>query len=210
MTQFRELVSRIAANHVHFCAHPRQSTVVNMVDDIGVNLREIRADRGLSLRQLAVETGLSATLLSQVERGIAEPSLKTLRALSRVFGDSVAQLFSSPTPIILHLSRPGERSRISSPAGQIQYERLTPNNGQIEVLRGTLTPGDWSSDEAWSHEAIECIYVIDGQVIVEVDGQELIVQAGESATFSSLQAHRYGNRSQETATFILSVSPPTP
>lgn len=181
-----------------------------MISNLGENLRELRAAKGLSLRDLAAETGLSATLLSQVERGLSEPSLKTLRALSSVFGTSASSLFASPGPVTLHHSRPGERSRISSPAGQIQYERLTPNNGQIEVLRGTLEPGNWSSKDAWSHEAIECVYVSEGSLIVEVDNQEFEVCAGESITFSSQLPHRYGNRGTEPSSFILSVSPPTP
>ncbi|WP_307866364.1 helix-turn-helix domain-containing protein [Leucobacter chromiisoli] len=181
-----------------------------MIGDVGGNLRELRAQSGMSLRELAAATGLSATLLSQVERGISEPSLKTLRALSSVFGDAVSSLFASPGPVPIHVSRPGERSRISSPAGRIQYERLTPNNGQIEVLRGSLQPGDWSSDEAWAHEAIECVYVDRGRLEVEVEGQRFEVRTGESITFSSRQPHRYGNTSEDVTTFLLSVSPPTP
>src|SRR5690625_4827913 len=126
-----------------------------MVSEIGGNLRAMRLEEGLSLRQLSAKTGLSATLLSQVERGLTEPSLKTLRALSGVFGPSSSSLFSGPVPTKIFHSTTRERSRISSPVGKIQYERITPSNGQIEVLRGTLRPGDWSSDEAWAHEAIE-------------------------------------------------------
>ena len=181
-----------------------------MISDIGENLRELRAQKGLSLRDLAAETGLSATLLSQLERGLSEPSLKTLRALSTVFGTESSALFASPSPSLLHISKPGERSRIISPAGLIQYERLTPNNGQLEVLRGSLEPGSWSSEEPWGHEAVECVYVDRGTLTVEVDGQLHTVHSGEAITLSSRQPHRYGNTGEAPVVFIVSATPPTP
>ncbi len=181
-----------------------------MVSEIGLNLRALRKEQGLSLRQLSARTGLSATLLSQVERGLSEPSLKTLRALSGVFGTNTSSLFSGPALKSVFYSKPGERSRISSPVGKIQYERITPSNGQIEVLRGTLRPGDWSNDDAWSHEAIECVYVLAGTLTVEVDGERYSVEAKESVTFSSQSPHRYGNMHDVHVEFLLSVSPPTP
>ncbi|MDI6023401.1 XRE family transcriptional regulator [Leucobacter sp. UT-8R-CII-1-4] len=181
-----------------------------MVSEIGKNLRDLRAEQGLSLRQLSAETGLSPTLLSQVERGIAEPSLKTLRALSSVLGEASSSLFAVENPVLLHISRPGERSRISTPVGSIQYERLTPGNGNFEVLRGTLAPGAWSSETAWSHQAVECVFVDSGTLVIELATKTIEVQTGESVTFASQQAHRYGNNSSETVTFVLTVSPPTP
>ncbi|MER2206746.1 MAG: helix-turn-helix transcriptional regulator, partial [Rhodococcus sp. (in: high G+C Gram-positive bacteria)] len=63
---------------------------------IGGKLRELRTEHGMTLRGLAAETGLSPTLLSQVERGVTEPSLKTLRALAPVFGQSISALFEDP------------------------------------------------------------------------------------------------------------------
>ena len=181
-----------------------------MINDVGANLKNLRTSEGLTLRELASRTGLSATLLSQLERGVTEPTLRTLRALSTVFGREASALFAGPISLPIHVSRPGERSKLISPAGQIQYERITPNNGQFEVLRGTLEPGDWSSEDAWAHEAIECVYVTGGTLTVEVDGKAHVIREEESITFSAALAHRYGNEGDTPTVFILSVSPPTP
>ncbi|HQR25526.1 MAG TPA: cupin domain-containing protein [Nocardioides sp.] len=177
---------------------------------IGPRLRELRTAEGLSLRALAEQTGLSPTLLSQVERGVVEPSLKTLRSLSAHFGTSVATLFEETSPAPVHVSRPGSRSRISSPPGQIQYERLTPGNGQLEVLHGTLEPGESSSEACWAHDAIECAYVLTGILTVEVGEDTHEVPADAAVSFDSNRPHRYLNRGDQTVRFILSVTPPTP
>lgn len=177
---------------------------------IGHKLRELRTARGMSLRTLANQTGLSATLLSQIERGVTEPSLRTLRELARVFGQSVATLFDDGASPAVHVSREGERSRIVSPRGFIQYERLAPGNGQLEVLRGLLAPGEVSDAEPSTHEALECTYVVTGTLTVEVGDASYDVKAGEAVTIGPGQPHRYVNHTTDPVEFILAATPPVP
>ncbi|MBJ7477057.1 helix-turn-helix domain-containing protein [Rhodococcus erythropolis] len=177
---------------------------------IGGKLRELRTEHGMTLRGLAAETGLSPTLLSQVERGVTEPSLKTLRALAPVFGQSISALFEDPVAGLVHISKPGQRSRISTPAGRIQYERLTSGNGQLEMLKAKLKPGERSSDEPWSHPAVECAYVLTGTLTVTVGVGTYEVLSGEAITLDSNQPHMYSNNSDALVEFVLSASPPTP
>jgi transcriptional regulator with XRE-family HTH domain len=177
---------------------------------IGTQLRELRTKRGLSLRALAAESGLSATLLSQVERGVTEPSLATLRRLASVFGESVASLFDDASAPSVWVSRPGERSTLSGPRGLVRYERLTPGNGQLEVLRMVLPPGGATSDAPWAHPSLECAYVIAGTLTVEIAGEARQVAAGEAVTFDSRQPHRYVNPSPGPVEYIVSITPPSP
>jgi quercetin dioxygenase-like cupin family protein/DNA-binding XRE family transcriptional regulator len=60
--------------------------------EVGDRLRVARTSRGLSLRALAERLGVSASLISQVERGLAKPSVNTLYALSRELGVSLDEL----------------------------------------------------------------------------------------------------------------------
>jgi transcriptional regulator with XRE-family HTH domain len=173
-------------------------------------LHELRTSEQLSLRALGEETNLSATMLSQIERGVVEPSLKTLRSLAGYFGTSVSALFDEGAVVEAYVSRPGTRPRISSPRGSIQYERLTKGNGKLEVLRGVLAPGDSSSDAGWSHDAVECAYVLAGSLTVEIGDTTYDVGAGSAVTLNSNKPHRYINNGSEVVEFLLSVTPPTP
>ncbi|WP_327658060.1 helix-turn-helix domain-containing protein [Streptomyces sp. NBC_00483] len=177
---------------------------------IGTRLRALRTERGLSLRALAQQAGLSATLLSQVERGVTEPSLATLRRLADVFGASVVALFDEEDVPAVHISRPGERSTISGPRGLVQYERLAGSNGRLEVLRAILPPGAATSDEPWAHPSTECAYVIDGTLTVEIAGVTHAVTAQESITFDARQPHLYRNAADDPVEYIVSVTPPSP
>ena len=60
--------------------------------EIGDRLRRARAARGLSLRTLADRLGVSPSLISQVERGRAKPSVNTLYALARELEVSLDEL----------------------------------------------------------------------------------------------------------------------
>ena len=129
---------------------------------IGERLKELRTARNLSLRDLAAQAGVSATLLSQVERSVTDPSLETVRRLAAVFGESITSLFAEPNAPAVWISRPGNRSKLTAPAGRVSYERLTAGQSDLEVLRAVLAPGQVSADEPRGHPSTECVYVIQG------------------------------------------------
>ena len=178
---------------------------------IGPRLHELRTARNLSLRDLGAATGLSATLLSQIERGVTEPSLKSLRLLADYFGHSIADLFADePSLEAARVTRPGERQEFTPSDGGIRYQRVTHGNGRLEVLHGTLRPGESSGEEPRSHDAVECAYVLTGTLTVEVADEVFTLSPGEALTLHSLKPHRYSNTGDDVTEFIVSVTPPTP
>ena len=46
--------------------------------NISLNLRKIRLGRGMSLDQVAEQTGVSKSILGQIERGEANPTIGTI------------------------------------------------------------------------------------------------------------------------------------
>ena len=177
---------------------------------LGKRLNELRVSRGLSLRALAAETGLSATLLSQIEREVTEPSLMTLRRLSSVFGESMSALFSDPSAPSVWISRPGDRTTLMGPKGGVSYERLTRGNGQMEVLRAVFQPGQFSSEIPLRHPSLESVYVVRGTLKAVIGDMPYVVTTGESITFDASAAHRYMNEGQEDVEIIMSITPPVP
>lgn len=59
---------------------------------LGALIRAQRAAAGLSLRDLADRTSISNAYLSQIERGLHEPSLTVLRAVADALGLPLASL----------------------------------------------------------------------------------------------------------------------
>jgi transcriptional regulator with XRE-family HTH domain len=66
---------------------------------VGRRLRALRPARGLSQEALCQASGVSATVISRIERGaIAEPSLRTLRALVRGLDVTLDELAGEDDP----------------------------------------------------------------------------------------------------------------
>ena len=78
------------------------------------------------------------------------------------------------------------------------------------MLKAKLKPGERSSDEPWSHPAVECAYVLTGTLTVTVGVGTYEVLSGEAITLDSNQPHMYANNSDALVEFVLSASPPTP
>jgi transcriptional regulator with XRE-family HTH domain len=175
-----------------------------------LRIRTLRLQRGLTVAQLASSAGVSGGLISQVERGLADPSLETLRKIAAVLEVPLFELFAIPeerqrVSVIRH----GDHVEISSSANAIRYSRLTAVGGQLEVLRGELAPGGSSSEEARSHPAEECVVVVSGHLTVEVDGEIVQLREGDSCHFDSRLPHRLANVSDAATVFFVSVTPPS-
>ncbi len=62
---------------------------------VGRTLHGLRAERGWSLRALSERSGLSIAFLSEIERGLKEPSGTVLSELAAAFGVSLAELLGA-------------------------------------------------------------------------------------------------------------------
>jgi len=57
-----------------------------LADEFGAVLRELRLKQGLSQEKLALECGLDRTFISMLERGVRQPTLASIVALSKALG----------------------------------------------------------------------------------------------------------------------------
>ena len=173
-------------------------------------IREIRSQRGLTVAQLAGAAGVSSGLISQVERGLADPSLETLRQIARVLEVPLFELFADEEESSrVAVMRRGEHIQITTPATSITYTRLSKARGQIEVLQGDIAPGGESSTEPRSHAAEECIVVVAGTLSIDVDGSTVVLEAGDSCHYDSRLPHRLFNDSAQKASYIVAITPPS-
>jgi transcriptional regulator with XRE-family HTH domain len=166
-------------------------------------LRAARKLRGLSLTELGRRIGCSVGYLSQIERGLSSPSLRTMVALAEVYGIELTTLFADgPAPssdgrrIVV---RQSERSRLDLPATGIHKEGLTDKNGEglLNSYEMVIAPGGRSGDEVMSHTGEECGLVLAGRIVLEVGGDVWELAPGDSFRFSSLMPHRYWNPAEE-------------
>lgn len=179
---------------------------------VGSKLRYTRRLRGLTLKEVAEAADCSESLLSKIENGRADPSLKTLRKIVSALGLTIGQLFaqedSSENVVMRAATRVAFETGANGSGGRL--EPLAPHAGGhlLECHLHHLGAGDGSGD-TFSHEGEEFGYVIEGELELVVDGRRFVAAAGDSFCFRSERPHSWRNLSP-TGTRVLWINtPPT-
>lgn len=161
---------------------------------LGQMLRERRKDIGKTMKQVAQEAGLTEGFISQIERGLSTPSLISLYNVANALGTSVDTFLSQP-PRHGHsmVSHAGERPGYNVATKDRIYE-LLERGFPGAMLNGCITqiPEGYVS-ELTSHEGEDFIYLIEGEVLYEVDGKEYRLTTGDTLHFPSKLPHRVRN-----------------
>ena len=177
---------------------------------IGARLRHRRLELGLTARELARRVDCSPSLISQVERGKAVPSVSTLWALVTALRISMDRLFdpaqddpASPgtasaasdsaadSPVLRRYARP----RITLERGVV-WERLTAAaEKDLEFLEVCYGVGQSVPDaeHAIQHTGQEYAVIIEGALSTQIGFEHYVLEVGDSLTFDSTIPHRFWN-----------------
>jgi transcriptional regulator with XRE-family HTH domain len=182
-------------------------------DFAGSELRELRRARSKTLAELALASGLSVGHLSQIERGVSQPSVKALQSLARALGVTASWFFkpagTADEAERGYIVRRGHRRRLSFDQG-ITDELLSPNLSRgIELLSCTLPPGAESGAEPYTHRGEESGVVIQGKLELWVGDRYFVLGEGDSFAFASDEPHRTRNPGNIDTVVIWAISPPT-
>lgn len=181
-----------------------------LLSGIGSKIRELRKERKITLQDLADAVGISVSMISQVERGLAHPSIATLWRVANAFGVSVVHFFAEPAKPKALVVRAHEQRALEIVNPGATYHLLSPDlNRKIEFLKIILQPGQIDEGDLVSHEGEECGYVVSGTLTVRVAADSYILHPGDSIYFDSSIPHRLVNYGAQTCLSIWAMTPPT-
>lgn len=178
--------------------------------ELGERLRSLRSARRLSLRDLAGRSGLTASFISQVERGLASPSIASLTRLADVLEVPVTHFFASARAPSQLVRRDQRRTIVLRGLGEVD-EYVTANpNGSLQVAITTFEVGGRTAETSFVHESDEeCILVIEGILEVLVDGDRYVLEEGDALTYSPRTPHVARNIGASRARAIFVLTPPS-
>jgi transcriptional regulator with XRE-family HTH domain len=202
------------------------------MEKVGLTIREERRKRNLTLEQLSQKTGLSKSFLSQIERGISEPSMTSLKKIAYVFGMSVVSLFVKDAnqnanydrfpPANengkdgenyindIKIVRAGHRKTLSLPGAKIVYELLTSDlRRHVEAVYMKIDPNETSGDEPMKDPPGEklCI-VLKGSLEVKVEDETHQLHGGDTIYFPAHFTHSWKGLGNHTIEVIWVSTPP--
>ena len=172
-------------------------------------IRLLRKRQGISLRQLAATAGMSASSVSAIERGLSAPSVGTLQRLAAALDTTVPGLLDTPRPQRQLVVRPHERQVLDMETPGVVFENLYASETVLQSILISVEPGH-GSQESYSHEGEEFIYVVEGQLEVTLDELYTYRLGPQDAmTFDSKRPHRWHNPGTVRTVTVWVNTPPT-
>lgn len=175
---------------------------------LGGRLRAIRRARGLSQTELARLVGVTASNISQVESNLINPSLTALVKMAEVLGIDMCRLFQAGGEPKERQVYPRAEARplvlAAAGSGKLGAKLLAPAMGYAhsEVLQVELEPGQSLEGHFASQKGEELGYVIQGEVVMHLDGAEHRLAKGDVIRLSKHIPTKWQNPGSESVKLL--------
>lgn len=171
--------------------------------DLGSKIRTIRSQKRLSLKELADQTGLTISFLSQVERDLVSPSIKSLKEIARALNIKVGSLFEEEQKELVFIKK-CRRKRFIDIESKSSYEILASGllNISMKPLLYTLKVRGQMEREPQPHEKEEFGMIVKGKVELLRNKEKFIMEEGDSVYFVSTKPYRLRNIGKGNAVLL--------
>lgn len=175
---------------------------------LGRRVKKLRADRGWSLEELATASGVSRSMLSEIERERANPTLSVTYRIARAFDLSLPDLIgSADTASSIQTIRANDRDQVFRSDKKCQIRTLSPLNLEkdVEFYELRLPVGGELRSQPHIAGTREFLTVEEGLVdLRSADSCESLAK-GDSATYRADVAHSITNSGKRVAVLFLVV-----
>lgn len=182
------------------------------VAGLGAAVKVARKRLDLSIAELAHRAGVSLGFVSQLERGIGNPSLGTISKLAAALGLTISQLLEEPASDFA-VVRAGARYTIPLDPGtaayaQVERDLLTPRGeSMLQLIRSTLPVGFSNEGRPFRHIGTEAVTVLHGRLVLTHGERRVELEPGDSATYGCSAPHWWANGADEATVVLGAVSP---
>lgn len=178
--------------------------------NVGDKIAEYRNKKNLTIKELSEKIGVTSSLLSQIERGLSNPSINTLKMISKGLEVPIYNFFKEDKNSNDLVVRKEDRVKLTFPENNnLSYELLSPSsNGVIQSMLLELPINSSTSNELMNHDGEEVATILEGTVDLYLDSEIVTLNAGDSIRILPNMNHRWINNSKDLAKIIFSVTPP--
>lgn len=182
----------------------------SVLPEIGNILRLFRQKIHKNQGEVAEKAGISTSMLSQIETGTVSPSIDTLVAVCVALEMDVADLFrriSPDEPVRVH----HRGKRLSTQNRGVKFEQLAASadaGHPAELLLLEIAAGKEAGISGNGHEGVEMGYVLEGNAVLMVSGEEFEIGVGDSVSYNSHLPHKLINKSAKVFRAVWNALPP--
>ena len=157
---------------------------------LGNKIRKLRISKGNNLTVFAKKIGKTPSYLSQVERGMASPSIMALREISKALNVPMFYFLIDDKKQSV-IVRKNKRRILQFPKSHLTYELLSPDvSHQIEMIRTRIKVGASSCSKPISHEGEECTLVMEGKMKIQIGDEFFTLEEGDSIYYNASISHK--------------------
>ncbi|MBT2385318.1 XRE family transcriptional regulator [Streptomyces sp. ISL-11] len=181
-----------------------------LTQSLARNLKRWRGERNFTLDALAARSGVSRGMIIQIEQARTNPSVGTTVKLADALGVSITTLLDQDQGARVRLVPRDQAVRMWATEAGSHTTLLVgaEGRGPLELWDWLLAPGDSKDSDPHPPGTVEMLRVTAGELTLVVDGEELTLPAGTSATFDGGVAHTYRNSGPEPVEMTMAVSIP--
>jgi len=175
------------------------------VPRIGPVIQRLRKRQGLTLEQLEAASGVSKSMLSQIERGQANPTFAVLWSLTRAMKIEFADLLDTGAhpggDNAIDIVSVAHTPEIRSADGACRLRILSPPQraGETEWYELEIAPAGTLDSAPHAPGAVEHLTALSAGLQVTSAGVTHTLKPGETARYAADVAHRISNVSRRPA-----------
>jgi transcriptional regulator with XRE-family HTH domain len=175
----------------------------------GSIIRRMRKAQNMTLVDLSEKTGLSLSFISQVERGITNPSINSLRNIALALNIPLGSFFEEGSSHNGPVVRKSERSVLVNTDSRLTYQLLSnPTNRRIEFLLTRLAAGSTSAESPMTHKGDEAALILQGECRIELGEEKYDLKEGDSIYVTESIPHKFTNTGDVPLIIVSAISPP--
>lgn len=178
---------------------------------IGKKIIEYRKSKGLTIRDFAELTRLSTSLLSQLERDMANPSLSALKSIAAALQIPLFSLFMEEIDNESLILRKEDRKTIyNTNERHVLYDILTPSplKSNVELLLMNLKSNSETYGGFSEHEGEEIAFVLEGKTYIVFENEEFLLSEGDTARILPKRKHKFKNTTDKDIKVLFIKSKP--
>ena len=176
---------------------------VSAEHQLGDLIRELREHRRLSVRTLAANAGFSPSFLSQVENGLALPSIASLEKFAAALDVTLVELFQAGESRSSVVVRARQRPKIDSGWSKAWIESLGADRAaRLEPVLIMLRSAGTSGKQTHSLPREQFVYVVSGEVTLILDESRQALTSGDAVTIAPQTPFRWINESMSPAQLL--------
>lgn len=181
----------------------------NSPPEVGATLQKLRLQRGLTLEDLSRAAGVSKSMLSQIEREKANPTIAVAWRLANALGIGIEELLTSQPRSIesIHILEPHETPTLPGNHAGYVLRILGPMElaGKYEWYELNLAVDGALVSNPHDPGTMEYLTLLQGNVELEVDGMAKKLKTGGTARYQADKNHAIRNIGKTEAKALMVV-----